>query len=112
LPRPAAYAARMRRSFVFMTLSASLALIGCGSTGRPRPASGKALFAEDCSACHSMIGNESLHREGGDLLGYRLRRTSLLEFAREMPVRHRLSAGQLGAVVGFVFARERSAGDH
>jgi mono/diheme cytochrome c family protein len=87
-------------------------LLGCGGTSRPRPASGKALFAEDCSACHSLIGNESLHRQGGDLLGYRFSRRDLLEFTREMPVRHPLNPAQLAAIVGYVSAKEGSAGGH
>jgi hypothetical protein len=68
------------------------------------------LFAEDCSACHSLIGNESLHRQGGDLLGYRFSRRDLLEFAREMPVRHPLSPARLAAIVGYVSGEEGSAG--
>jgi hypothetical protein len=67
------------------------------------------LFAEDCSACHSLIGSESLHRQGGDLLGYRFSRPDLLEFAREMPVRPPLHPAQLARVVDYVSARERSA---
>jgi mono/diheme cytochrome c family protein len=70
------------------------------------------LFAQDCSACHSLIGDESLRRQGGDLLGYRFSRRDLLEFAREMPVRHPLSAVQLAAVVDYVSGREGSAGGH
>jgi mono/diheme cytochrome c family protein len=89
-----------------------MALLGCGSTSGPRPASGRALFAEDCSACHSLIGNESLHRQGGDLLGYRFSRRDLLEFAREMPVRRPLSPVQLAAIVDYMSAKERSARRH
>ena len=107
-----AYAARMRRGFAFAAVAASVALIGCGSVSRPRSASGKALFAADCSACHSLIGSESLRRQGGDLLGYRFSRRDLLEFAREMPVRRPLSPAQLAAIVGYVSGRERSAGGH
>jgi hypothetical protein len=70
------------------------------------------LFAEDCSACHSLIGNESLHREGGDLLGYRFSRRDLLEFTREMPVRHPLGPVQLTAIVDYVSGEEGSAGGH
>jgi hypothetical protein len=70
------------------------------------------LFAEDCSACHSLIGNESLHRQGGDLLGYRFSRRDLLEFVREMPVRHPLGPAQLATIVDYVSNREGSAGGH
>jgi mono/diheme cytochrome c family protein len=102
----------MRRGFVFAALGASVALMGCGSAGAPRAQDGKALFAEDCSACHSLIGNESLRRQGGDLLGYRFSRGDLLEFSREMPVRRPLSSAQLAAIVGYVSRREGSAGGH
>jgi mono/diheme cytochrome c family protein len=102
----------MRRGFAFLALAVSVALIGCGNASRARPASGKALFAEDCSACHSLIGNESLRRQGGDLLGYRFSRQDLLEFAREMPVRHPLSPAQLEAMVDYVSSKEGSAGGH
>jgi hypothetical protein len=98
-----------------MALAAAVALVGCGSASGPSPASparsasGKALFAEDCSACHSLIGNESLHRQGGDLLGYRFSRRDLLEFAREMPVRRPLSPVQLTVIVDYMSAKERAA---
>jgi hypothetical protein len=70
------------------------------------------LFAEDCSACHSLIGNESLRRQGGDLLGYRFSRRDLLEFTREMPVRRPLDPVQLAVIVDYVSGEERSAGGH
>jgi hypothetical protein len=57
--------------------------------------------------CHSVIGNESLRRQGGDLLGYRMTRQQLREFTREMPVRHRLTPAELNAVVDYVFALQR-----
>jgi mono/diheme cytochrome c family protein len=91
---------------------ASMALTGCGSASHLSPASGKALFAEDCSACHSLIGNESLRRQGGDLLGYRFNRQDLLEFAHEMPVRRPLRPAQLEAIVDYVSGKEVSAGGH
>jgi mono/diheme cytochrome c family protein len=102
----------MCRGFAFTALAASVALMGCGSASRPRPATARVLFAEDCSACHSLIGNESLRRQGGDLLDYRFSRRDLLEFAREMPVRRPLSPAQLEAIVVYVSAKERSAGGH
>lgn len=107
-----AYAVQMRRGFALGVVVASVALTGCDSASRTRPASGKALFAEDCSACHSLIGKESLHRQGGDLLGYRFNRQDLLEFAREMPVRRPPHPAQLQAIVDYVFDKELSAGGH
>ena len=87
-------------------LAACLACAGCGSstttagrtapTGSTRsaveiptttPSSGKEIFAHDCQACHSLIGNESLHKQGGDLLGIRLTSAQLLSFTRVMPTR-------------------------
>jgi hypothetical protein len=57
--------------------------------------------------CHSLIGNESKHTQGGDLVGFRLSRRTLTQFTREMPVKHRLDAAQLRAVVAYVLAAER-----
>jgi hypothetical protein len=45
---------------------------GGGSLSQTREAA--AVFVRNCSACHSLIGNESRHRQGGDLVGYRLSR--------------------------------------
>jgi hypothetical protein len=59
-----------------------------------------------------LIGNESLHRQGGDLLGYRFSRRDLLEFVREMPVRRPLHPAQLAAIVNYVSGKDRSAGGH
>jgi mono/diheme cytochrome c family protein len=74
-----------------------------------RPASGPVVFQRDCSSCHSLIGNESLHRPGGDLLGYTLTRRQLLEQTRQMPVRRPLSGPELSAVVDYVAAMQKRA---
>jgi mono/diheme cytochrome c family protein len=88
--------------------TAALLLTECGSS--PSGAtSGSKVFAQACAACHSLIGNESRHRQGGDLLGYRISRPAMTEFVREMPVRHQLTAAQLAAVVGFVERAELHA---
>jgi mono/diheme cytochrome c family protein len=87
----------------------------CGGGAGPRPAgsgtrqaaTGAHVFARDCALCHSLIGNESLHRQGGDLLGYRMSRQELVQFTREMPVRHPLSSSELNAVVAYVFALQQ-----
>ena len=65
------------------------------------------MFAAKCAACHSLIGNESRRRVGGDLLGYRISRRQLTEFTREMPVRKPLTAAELSAVVDYVFSLEQ-----
>jgi hypothetical protein len=80
------------------------AVAGCGSSRAGSDASGARVFARDCTMCHSVIGNESLHRQGGDLLGYRMTRRQLQEFTREMPVPRRLTATELNAVVEYVLA--------
>jgi mono/diheme cytochrome c family protein len=81
------------------------ALAGCGSSSRPK--TGAALFSEECSACHSLVGRQSPRLQGGDLLGYRFSREAMLEFAREMPVRRALDAAELRAVVNYVIDAER-----
>jgi hypothetical protein len=81
-------------------------LAGCGGTHARLPL-GASVFDTGCRTCHSLIGNESLARVGGDLLGYRLTRTEMIEFVREMPVRHPLSQTQILAVSDYVLGLER-----
>lgn len=85
------------------TLAAAGGLIACGSGAPSRPVSGATVFAQECSVCHSLIGNESLHRPGGDLIGYSLTRPQLLAQTRQMPVKRPLSPVQLAAVVQYVW---------
>ena len=88
-----------------MLVATSVAVAGCGGGGSiSQSREAAAVFARNCSACHSLIGNESRHRQGGDLVGYRLSRQELLEFTREMPTRRRPTASQLEAVVDYVLA--------
>jgi mono/diheme cytochrome c family protein len=89
-----------------------LVLLGAGCARSPRPRSaetGAAVFAQSCLACHTLIGNESGHKQGGDLLGYRMSRATLTSFTRVMPVRRALSRAQLRAVVTYVLRAERGA---
>jgi len=89
----------------------ALALGGCGGSHArptitlpglsPGSVSGAVVFARNCRSCHSLVGNESLHKQGGDLLGYNLTRAEMLSFTRVMPTRP-LSAAQLDAVVDYV----------
>jgi mono/diheme cytochrome c family protein len=97
----------MRWGAGFGLLAVSGVIAGCGGASVARPAPGAVLFAKDCAACHSLLGAESQYRQGGDLRGYRFSRGVLLEFAREMPVRHPLSTVELGAVVDYVLSVER-----
>jgi mono/diheme cytochrome c family protein len=82
-----------------------LALAGCSATAR-REVSGTEVFAGECQVCHSLIGNESRHTQGGDLLGFHMSRATMTQFSREMPVKHRLGSAQLQAVVAYVLAAE------
>jgi mono/diheme cytochrome c family protein len=99
----------MRRALAVLLLLLAGAVSGCGGSAAPAPASGAAAFRRECSYCHSLIGNESLHRQGGDLLGYTLSRQELIEQTRQMPVRHPLSAAELNAVVDYVEAMQERA---
>jgi hypothetical protein len=92
----------MRRLAVCFAMAAAVAPAGCGGSAAPRPVSGAAVFAREISYCHSLIGNESLHRQGGDLLGYTLPHRELVLQTRQMPVRHPLTPAQLTAVVRYV----------
>jgi hypothetical protein len=65
------------------------------------------VFAGNCRACHSLVGNESRHRQGGDLAGYRLTRQELVQFTREMPTPRPLTSAQLDVVVDYVLEFQR-----
>jgi mono/diheme cytochrome c family protein len=99
---------RSRAAVAFAACAGLLGFAGCGGAQTPAPL-GASVFAASCRTCHSLIGNESLHRVGGDLLGYRLSRPEMLEFVREMPVRRALSAAQVATVSDYVLGLERRA---
>ncbi len=99
---------RIRRACAVAASSALLA--GCG--GATHAQTGQTLFAHNCSLCHSLIGNESLRRQGGDLLGYRLSRPTLLQFAREMPARRPLTEAQLAQIVDYIREVQASGARH
>ena len=96
-----------RCTVAFTGLAIAGAIAGCGASGAAPPPTGRALFAEDCSACHSLSGVESPRRQGGDLLGVHLSSTITLQFTREMPVRRRLNEAELKAVSDYVIAVQR-----
>ena len=76
-------------------------------------ASGKEVFAEHCSVCHSLNGRDNPRKQGGDLLGFQASRAQVTQFVREMPVVHRpLTATELRVVVDYVIAAERAAAGH
>jgi mono/diheme cytochrome c family protein len=86
------------------------ALAGCGSGSAPGPAGhaeGRVLFKSSCSGCHSLTGHQSPAKQGGDLVVARLPRPVALQYAREMPVRHRLTQAQLAAIVDYIAAVQR-----
>ncbi len=100
--------ARARLAFCgLLAICGALSLGGCGGSGTARHSSGRALFAEDCSGCHSLSGIESPKRQGGDLLGVHLSPAITLQFTREMPVPRRLNQAELTAVADYVVAVER-----
>jgi mono/diheme cytochrome c family protein len=82
---------------------------GCGSGAASPTVDGRALFAENCAMCHSLTGRSSPRQQGGDLLGFRMSENEMLEFVREMPVRHPLSSTQQRAIADFVRALEARA---
>ena len=103
----------MRHGTLFVLLAAVAGLTGCGGGGGlSQTRTAQALFASNCSACHSLIGNESRHRQGGDLVGYRLTRSQLLEFTREMPTRRPLTSSELNTLVDYVLEIEQHRRAH
>ncbi len=93
-------------------LAFAIVAAGCGSASAPRPTPGataaaRTLFTGSCGGCHSLTGHDTPTHQGGDLLGVRLRRPVALQFAREMPVRHRLTEAQLGSIVDYIAAVQR-----
>ncbi len=104
----------MRRATALAALAVPLALAGCGSASAPTPSSGptpraRALFVGSCGGCHSLTGHNSPSRQGGDLLGVRLPRPIALQFAREMPVAHKLTEAQLKTIVDYIAAIQRGS---
>jgi mono/diheme cytochrome c family protein len=101
----------MRAGLTLMaTAIAAGTLAGCGSSAAPpQPVSGAKIFSQQCSTCHSLIGNESRHRPGGDLIGYRLTRHQLELQIRQMPVKRPLTPSQLAAVVEYVWSVQLNA---
>ncbi|HEY2260849.1 MAG TPA: c-type cytochrome [Solirubrobacteraceae bacterium] len=97
----------MARAPIAAILLSALAISGCGGSGGAQP-NGQALFSQACSACHSLTGVESPKRQGGDLRAGRFSRAVMLQFAREMPVRRRLSEAELRRVADYVVSVERA----
>ncbi len=105
----------MPRVVIAATLAAAFAssLAACGAGGsQPGPSaiSGPAVFARECSVCHT-LGVDSGGREpvGGSLRGYGLSAAQVERLTRVMPVAHPLSDAELRAVSSYVAAVEHGA---
>jgi mono/diheme cytochrome c family protein len=96
----------MQGKAIVALMAGSTLMVGCGGASRP---SGKALFAQDCSVCHSLTGVESPRRQGGDLLHAGFSRAVMIQFTRQMPVRKPLSRAELARVADYVVSVERGA---
>jgi mono/diheme cytochrome c family protein len=93
----------------FVLAALVVALGGCGGSGSPTgSASGRALFAQDCSGCHSLSGHEDPRRQGGDLLRFRVSRAQMVQFVQEMPVRQPLGVAAVRTVADYVLSVERA----
>jgi mono/diheme cytochrome c family protein len=91
-----------------MALAAAIVgLAGCGGSGRGRTPNGQEIFAQDCSACHSLSGRYAPRRQGGDLRDLRVPRAAMLQFVDEMPVPARLTTAEARAVTDYVLEVER-----
>lgn len=97
----------MRTRIAVAALAVAVVYAGCGSSGSSEHvADGASLFSEDCGMCHSLNGRPSARQQGGDLLGLHTTRAEMLEFVREMPVPHRLTAAETRTVADYVRAAE------
>jgi mono/diheme cytochrome c family protein len=99
----------MHRAIALIGMAAFLVLTGCAGAPRRATPNGAAVFADNCSSCHSLIGSESEHKTGGDLVGYSFSRSVLFQYASEMPTPHRLTRAELQAVVDYVRRAEGGA---
>ena len=85
-----------------LAIAAVALAAGCGSTHGPRSsASGRTLFAQQCSGCHTLTGRER-GAPGGDLVLARLGKKDLVSFARVMPTKRRLTVAEARAVAGYI----------
>lgn len=102
------YPASMRRCGLVVVVL-GFAAAACGAGHRSHSTRGGVLFRQSCGACHTISGVNTPSRQGGDLLAVHLRRSVLMQFAREMPVRRRLGPGELGAITDYILAVQRRA---
>ncbi len=97
----------MRWCSLLVTVVLAGGTAACGAGHAATRTDGRALFADACGTCHTLSGVNSPAHQGGDLLGFHVSRSVLLQFAREMPVRRRLTRAQFTTVVGYVFALQQ-----
>ncbi len=91
-------------------LVAAAAFGGAGCGGEPSagsPPGGQAIFARECSSCHTLTGREH-GTVGGDLARTGLSAAAIASFAKVMPVPTPLSRAEASAVAEYVHARERT----
>jgi mono/diheme cytochrome c family protein len=108
----------MRRCSPFVAVALAIVAAGCGGSGSGGrggsgsgpPGNGKTLFTQACGACHTVSGVDSPKHQGGDLLAVHMSRAALLQFAREMPVRRRLTSAELATVADYILAVQRRRG--
>lgn len=100
----------MRWRRLVLIVAVPLATAACGTAHRSAPTGGKALYTQACGACHTVSGTSSPSRQGGDLLAVRLSRRVMIQFAREMPVRRRLTPVELESIADYIFGLQRRAG--
>ena len=93
-----------------MIVALPLATGACGVSHSSAPTASKALFTQACGACHTISGVSSPSRQGGDLLAVRLSRPVMIQFAREMPLRRRLTATQLDSIADYILGLQRRTG--
>ncbi len=90
-----------------------MASAACGSArsgARSDAGTGRAVFADACSACHSLSGRDDPQLQGGDLLHFHSSRAQMTQLAGEMPVPRPLTPSALRAVVSYVIDAERARG--
>ncbi len=99
----------MRRAGVIMAVVLGLATAACGAGQRSGSPGGGALFDQACGSCHTISGVNTPSHQGGDLLTVHLRRSLLVQFAREMPLRRPLTRRELVTIVDYILAAQRRA---
>jgi mono/diheme cytochrome c family protein len=100
----------MRWCRLVVIVALPLATAACGASHPAAPSGGKTLFTQACGACHTVSGVSPPSKQGGDLLRVHLKRPVMIQFAREMPMRRRLTPVELDAVVDYVLGLQHRAG--